>query len=197
MRSFAIIPAAGQSRRMGQPKLLLPWRGATVVRAVIGAWRATAVDRIVVVVRRTDQALIDACRDAGAELLLPNVDPPDMKASVRHALDHLAETCSPAPEDVWLLAPADQPRLSTTVARRLLSEHNPAQPAILVPTFAGHRGHPVLFPWPFAAEVAQLSEQEGVNQLLTRCPVRLLPTDDPVIVDDLDTPEDYERLQQG
>ena len=40
-RSFAVVPAAGRSRRMGRPKLLLPWGESTIIQQVLGAWRAS------------------------------------------------------------------------------------------------------------------------------------------------------------
>ncbi|MEZ6078052.1 MAG: NTP transferase domain-containing protein [Pirellulaceae bacterium] len=55
--TFAIVPAAGRSRRMGQSKLLLPWRGTTVIEHVIEAWLRSRVTQVVVVARRDDLEL--------------------------------------------------------------------------------------------------------------------------------------------
>ena len=193
---FAVVPAAGLSRRMGRPKLLLPWRGRTVVEHLFEAWRAGGVERIVVVVRRDDAALIELCLAAAVELVTPDVDPPDMKWSVRHALARIRERWSPSNADAWLLAPADQPRLSPTVIRTLVAAHcqRHAGDAILVPTWRERRGHPVLFPWSLAAEVDELPEDSGVNRLLKTHQVVELAVDDDAIVEDLDTPDDYRRL---
>ncbi|MBI2479659.1 MAG: hypothetical protein HYV60_13815, partial [Planctomycetia bacterium] len=65
------------------------------------------------------------------------------------------------------------------------------------PTSDGKRGHPVLFPWAVASSVATLAENEGVNALLERFPVRTLECSGPAIHGDLDTPDDYERLRSG
>ena len=87
------------------------------------------------------------------------------------------------------------PRLSSTLIQRLLSAHDPAAPAILVATQRGRRGHPVLFPWPFAGQVAGLGADEGINAMLARNPVRLIECEDMAVLDDMDTPDDYRRLQ--
>ena len=45
----ALVPAAGSSKRMGQPKLLLEFDGHTLIGRVVGALRAGGVERVVVV----------------------------------------------------------------------------------------------------------------------------------------------------
>src|SRR5690606_25777101 len=83
-RCFAVIPAAGQSRRMGQHKLLLPWAGRTVFEAVVAAWQGVPVEAAVVVARSDDRPLIELCRRLSLDVVLPDPPPDDMKASVAH-----------------------------------------------------------------------------------------------------------------
>ena len=110
---------------------------------------------------------------------------------------HIEEHHAPQSEDCWLLAPADMPDLSPRIIRQLLNKYN--QREILVPTLANRRGHPVLFPWGFAAEVRQLREEEGVNAIVARRGSREITCDDiePSAIDpfaDIDTPDDYRDL---
>lgn len=205
-RSFGVIPAAGQSRRMGQPKLKMAWGSATVIEHVVAAWRRSGVDHVVAVVRPDDEELGELCDQAGAIVVAPAVPPPQMKDSVIAAVDAIAARFDPRDDAAWLLAPADMPRLSAAVIDLLLDEHQPARPAILVPTHqspangpalpggGARRGHPVLFPWPLAQDLTGLAEDEGVNALLARGPVREIAVGVPSILDDLDTREDYRRL---
>ena len=195
-RVFAVVPAAGRSRRMGQAKLLLPWREATVIEQVLAAWQGSRVASVVVVVHPDDTELANVCRRAGADVQVAATPPPDMKASVRLGLAWLDEHFAPTDADAWMLAPADVPELTSRQIDWVLAEHNPSAAEILVPVHAGRRGHPVLFPWPLAAEVATLAEDEGINALVKRHRVRELPIDDPGILTDLDTPEDYRRLRE-
>jgi molybdenum cofactor cytidylyltransferase len=177
---------------MGQDKLLMPWGDATVVESILASWRESKVDDIVVVTRRDQAELRKLCGDA--IVVACETDPPEMKDSVRAALNHIQQTFSPADQDVWLLAPADMPQLDATVTDTVLAAHNPSAPSIIVPVKGDKRGHPVLFPWALAAIVEQLSDDEGVNALLKRHPVRRLECDSTNIHGDLDTPEDYQRL---
>ena len=195
MKSIAVIPAAGESRRMGRPKLLLPWRGKTIIDHVLDAWTASRVDHVVVVARAGDEALLDALRRRNVDVALADPPPEEMKDSVAVGLAFARRTYAPGPGDVWLLAPADMPRLSSAVIDRLLAEHDSRSPQILVPQAGNRNGHPVLFPWGLAEEVEKLGANEGINVLRERSPWRAVGIDDSAAFDDLDTPEDYRRLR--
>ncbi len=193
-RSFAIVPAAGRSRRMGVPKLLLPWAGGTLIEAALAAWKAAGVRHRMVVVHPADACLAHVVRQAGAEVCLAPLPPPDMKASVRLGLEYAAERWQASEGDVWLLAPADIPNFSPQLVQTLLATHAEHPEPILVPVHAGQRGHPVLFPWRYAAEVSRLPTAAGVNRLLEIFPVREVSSPWPA-AEDIDTPEAYRRLR--
>ena len=200
MRSFAIIPAAGRSQRMGQPKLLLPWRNSTVIEHVLAAWRASQVSRVLMVVHPTDHQLAEIGQNGGVLVIQPEIPPSEMKVSVRLALDYLKEQLQPRASDAWLVAPADLPDVRTDTIDRVISAYaaslhgTPLATRIWAPTCAGRRGHPVLFPWPLAEQVERLADDEGINALLSQNPVELVEVES-LGDDDLDTPEDYERLR--
>ncbi len=206
MTSYAIIPAAGRSRRMGSPKLLLPWGSATIIEHVLEAWRGSRVDRIVVVVHPDDEELARRCEGNRVTVVFPPSPPPEMKDSVAAGIRHVEVMESPTRGDCWLLAPADMPHLSSATIDRLLAEHARRSghserneeswtvAPILVPVHGGQRGHPVLFPWALAADVLALPTAEGVNQLLRRHGVLEVPCGAEAIGDDVDTIDDYRRL---
>ena len=194
VNSFAIVPAAGRSRRMGTPKLCLPWRGQTLIQFVLDQWQAGGVTQIVVVAAPDDTQLQTLVRSRpSVELLIPATPPREMKDSVRLALEAIATRHSPAPADVWLLAPADLPNLNPHTIQRLLSAHDPLRPTILVPVAEGRRGHPVLFPWTLAQEVAKLPADQGVNALLKQAAYREVAGGSATDFLDLDSPDDYQQ----
>ena len=190
-RSFAVLPAAGYSRRMGVPKLLLPWKKGTVIEQVIATWQASSVHRIWVVLRQDQQQLIRICRESGVDTLVLEQAPAEMKHSVQAALFRIQQLEQPEEQDVVLLAPADLPYLPTEVIDRLLAQYDSQDPCILLPVFGGRRGHPVLIPWHLSGEVQTLGPGQGVNALLDRHPLRTLPVDDSGCLRDLDQPVDY------
>lgn len=196
-RAFAIVPAAGDSLRMQRPKLLLPWQGKVLIEHVLAAWKASGVRATAVVIRPDDNELAAVVEKAGAVVVRPPLPPPDMRASVSFGLGEIRRLFEPQAHDAWLVAPGDLPRLSTQVVDRLITEHVAQPDAALVPTTGARRGHPVLFPWHWTTRVRHLEADEGLNTLvrdgLTReidCQDLLEPGD----FDDIDTPQDYDRL---
>lgn len=201
MQTFAIIPAAGRSQRMGQPKLLLPWGTRTVLEQVLAAWQASRVDHVVLVVHPDDTRIAELGRQAGAVVVQPAVAPSDMKASVSLGLEYIAAHFQPTDADAWLVAPADIPGLVTTTIDRLIAAYaaslaeNAGVRSIWAPRAGERHGHPVLFPWPLAAEVKKLGAQDGMNGLVARNRLETIDLGEAGVLEDLDTPDDYERLR--
>jgi len=205
-RFFAIVPAAGHSSRMGCPKLLLPLNDRPLILHTLAGWLHSAIDSATVVVRPGDEPLRTVLQVASAatptrlHIVVPQHDPSDMKASLQIALVHIEQVYQPQPDDAFLVAPADMPQLSSPIINRLVDYHRSQRAVqILVPTLNSRRGHPVLFPWRFAAEVHQLAASDGLNAIVDRNQVTYLPCDDlltsptaPFL--DVDTPEEYERI---
>lgn len=197
-RIFVVIPAAGHSRRMGRPKLLLPLGDKTVLERLLGALDLPGIAARLVVVRKDDDSLASLASAAGAKLVRPNVDPPEMRSSVEHALRALQRDFAPASDDGWMLVPADHPVLDRGVVERLLTAWRDSGAEILVPTCGGRRGHPTLFRWRLAKDVFALPADAGLNRLLRdrAADVREVPIDDPALLIDLDTPEEYDALRR-
>jgi molybdenum cofactor cytidylyltransferase len=197
-RTFALVPAAGRSSRMGRPKLLLPVAGRTVLEHVIAGFRSAGIEAVLVVLARdAPEELVRMARAAGAEVLTLSDQTADMRATIEQGLTWLEQHCHPDPEDGWLLAPADHPTLDPAVVRQLL-EAREAEPAasLFLPTFEGRRGHPALLGWRHVAAIRQLPEGQGLNVYLRaqEGQTRLVPVSSADILCDLDTPEDYARL---
>jgi molybdenum cofactor cytidylyltransferase len=195
-RVIAVIPAAGHSRRMGQPKLLLDVGGETVIRRLIDALSAGGVDEAHVLVRAEDAALRKELERTPAVVHLAAGDPPDMRASVEQLLEQIAATVHPPENAAWLLCPADHPVLNGQVVAQLCAESADRRDAILVPTHDGRRGHPTLFPWRVAACVPQIPAGHGLNWLLQEGGERVVEVavEEPGVLLDLDDPDDYARL---
>lgn len=195
-RLFAVVPAAGRSRRMGRPKLLMRLGETTVIGRLLDHLQQAGVVERLVVVRRDDEPLAAAVRERGATLVQPALDPPDMRASVACALEALQSSRSPSDRDGWLLIPADAVLLEPGVIANLREVWDREQPLILVPEFEGRRGHPVCFRWGLAREVGTIPPDHGVNWLVQQhaAEVRTWTAPDRSVLFDLDTPEDYEAL---
>jgi molybdenum cofactor cytidylyltransferase len=192
-----LIPAAGHSRRMGRPKLGLPVAGKTVLEHVVTTLLDAGVNPVLVVLGPHVADLSDVARAAGASVLLLPWPTPDMRATIERGLLWLDETLRPGDEDDWLLSPGDHPTMEIAVVRELIAARaaNPRM-SILVPTHEGRRGHPTLIRWRHAAGLRAHPAGEGLNTYLRSLAAETLelPVSSGSVVEDLDTPEDYERL---
>lgn len=193
MSIAALILAAGASTRMGRPKALLDYRGTTFVENIINTARAAAVNHIVVAVSSYDDKIKKLLHLHGVELV-HNAEPEtagplgSIRAGVQTLINQSVEYAM-----IW---PVDHPhvRLGTIVTLR--ESAIGAGPAIILPTRGGRRGHPVVFGRSVFHELLQAPDSEGARFVVRRLPERVLelPVDDPAVVQDIDTPEDYDEL---
>jgi molybdenum cofactor cytidylyltransferase len=195
--TIAVLPAAGASRRMGRPKLLLPFRGAPLVASVVGALRGGGVDGIVLVTAADDEELREWARQAGVATAVNPAPERGMLSSIQEGIAALGGADALARRgDVLLVSPADLPHLRpesvAELRRRMAAEKAP----LAVPLYRGKRGHPLALAPALIPEILHLDPEIGLKQLRDRHEAELLevPVDDPGVVADVDTPADYERL---
>jgi len=159
--------------------------------------RDGGVERVLVVTRPDVPQLPQVAAAAGAAVCRLSDETADMRATVELGLRWIEEHWRPRPEDVWLLAPADQPALDVNVVRSLCIAYGrqPGQ-TILIPTHQGRRGHPTLIAWRHVAGIRALPAGEGLNAYFRAHAEETLelPLASSGVLSDLDTPEDYEGL---
>jgi molybdenum cofactor cytidylyltransferase len=191
-----IILGAGASSRMGRPKLLLPWQDTTVVGQIIATWRELGAAQVVVVMRPAD-ALLAAELDR-LELSVANrIENPAPERGMFSSLLCAAQWHGWQKGIArWAVALGDQPHLPSPDLRRLLAlqAQNPhcfGQPAV-----GGRTGHPVILPSPAFDELKRTGATTFKEFLkLAAIPRVQLEMAHPGVLLDLDTPEDYIRLQ--
>lgn len=184
-----VILAAGESRRYGQPKALLPWRGEPFIRHVIRAARRAGLSPVIVVGGAHTPQIRLACADMDAQL----VHNPDWEegqsASLRVGLSALTAQVGAA---VFLLA--DQPQVPNGLVTALVEAHAAGLPTIVAPLVDGQRANPVLFDRRAFPELMTLRGEMGGRALFSKYPIAWVPWHDPRILLDVDTPEDYQAL---
>lgn len=193
-RVAGVVPAAGASVRMGTPKGLLQLEGVTFARRVTTALRDGGCDPVLLVVRAGDTRLAAEARDAGATVL-ENPDPgPGPLSSLRLALGHLAGT---AEHVVWL--PLDHPRVEARTVEALIAAARAHDADVTLPVHEGSRGHPAVFGRAVFSELLDPELEGGARTVVHRHlgSARLVDTDDPGVLVDVDTPGEYQALVNG
>jgi len=186
-----IVLAAGLSRRMGRPKVLLPLDGQPVVRHVVQTLIAACLEPIIVVAG-TEHLAIGAALSGLATTLALNPHPESGQASsIRVGIAALPRTTAAA-----VVALGDQPLVPPEVIKGLLAARERTGKAIVAPRYRDGLGNPVLFARETFAEIEQLSGDRGARSVIERDPSRVAIVDfDLAMPQDVDTPEDYARLR--
>lgn len=184
----AILLAAGLSRRMGVCKQLLPLGGKTVIARCLEGLRAGGAEEVIVVVGPQGAAVAAEICNHPVRLVRTTDPDGDMACSVRAGRAALPPTVSGV-----LIAPCDHPLVMPETVAGLIAAHRRDPAAIIIPSYAGRRGHPTCFP---RGILDELDGTATLRDLVRRDPGRLchLETTDPGVVLDMDTPEDYRRL---
>jgi len=186
----AVVLAAGRSRRMGTQKLILPYAGSTVIGHIVEQLADSALGRTYVVVASDQAEVADAVSGHPVEVVV-NPDPDSgMLSSVRCGLRALPDGCRAV-----LLALGDQPGISPRLVNALVEAFAQTDKDIAVPTHDGRRGHPLLFSIDYRDKILGEYDEVGLRGLLRNHPEAVLevPVPWPVVLTDLDYPEDYRR----
>jgi len=185
----AIVLAAGLARRMGRQKLLLEWKGKPVVRWSVEGVLPHVGDCVVVVPPQGET--IRAALTGLAVRFAVNPRPQDGQGtSIAAGARALAPRTAAA-----LVALGDQPTTPASVIPALLAALKGDGKAIVVPSYRGTRGTPVLFSSACFAELAALTGDAGARSVVGARPERVQTVEiDAPMPSDVDTPEDYARL---
>ena len=191
-----ICVAAGLSSRMGAFKPLLPLGDQTIIRTLIMRYRSCGIDQVILVTGHNADQLEEHVRDLGV-LCRRNIRyaVSDMFESVKlgvHA--YLAEGKEPSSDDRIFVTPSDIPLVKKSTVTTLLTAVGEA----CIPTTYGRKGHPLCLARHLLDDILSYTGNEGLQGALRALDVNLttVPVDDPGILVDADTPDDYARLQQ-
>jgi molybdenum cofactor cytidylyltransferase len=187
----AIIPAAGQSKRMGQPKMLMPWGKSTVIEHVISTFLKAGIEDVIVVTGGARE-LVEGTISQYPVRTIHNRDyaAGEMLSSIQCALRVM-----PTQVQATLIGLGDQPQVQEKSIRLICDEYRNGQSTLIVPSFQMRRGHPWLVARPLWSEILALKPAESPRDFLTRHAneIHYVNVNTQSVLADLDTPEDYEK----
>jgi molybdenum cofactor cytidylyltransferase len=191
MMIWAIILAAGESKRMGRPKMLLPWGEQTIIETVIDAATQAMVDGIVVVVGANAEKVAEAINGRPVELSVNPHFREGMLSSIQWGLNSI-----PAAARAALVMLGDQPLIASSTIDMVIKAYRQGNHGIVLPVYRGKRGHPMLLDMKYKDEVAQLDGNIGLRELTYHNVEDVLEVelDDSGILSDVDTREEYQEM---
>lgn len=190
-RVTAVILAAGQGKRMGQTKQLLPWGDTTVLGQTIHNVQQTAVHNCLIITGHEAKAVQTIAKVEGVETYHnSDYEAGEMLSSLQTAVRQLPENITAV-----LVMLADQPMVEPETIDLLLDAFWQGHSDLIAPVFEGKRGNPVLIGRPFFAELLALPPGDAPRTLLQQhaASLHLVPVPTDAILRDLDSLEQYEQ----
>ncbi|NPV76779.1 MAG: nucleotidyltransferase family protein [Anaerolineae bacterium] len=187
----AVVLAAGMSIRMGQPKLLMPWGSTTVIGKVIDTLIAAAVNPIVVVVGGSQEGIRRLLTGLPVVIVYnPHFANGEMLESLQTGLKDIPDYVQAS-----LMVLGDQPQILESTVRSVIARYQPDVPRLIIPSYRYRRGHPWLIPRKFWFEIMNLKPPLTLRDFLKQHTdeIDYLNVDNSSVLEDLDTPEDYQK----
>jgi molybdenum cofactor cytidylyltransferase len=191
----AAILAAGESRRMGQPKALLPYRGKTFLGHLLDVTRHPRIGlQRVVLGAQPEEIFASVELDYSAVVLNPEWQKGQL-SSIQAAVRSLPANMT----EGLLVCPVDQPLISAELVALLIEMFDSSGKPIALPTYQGKRGHPVIFRSSLYAELLAASPEIGARAVVWAHAADLLevPTSEEGVVLNLNDPGTLKRVMEG
>jgi molybdenum cofactor cytidylyltransferase len=190
----AIILAAGESKRMGKPKMLLPWDKSTVLQTVITTFQAAGIQDIIVVTGSARNQVDLLIGQTVQTIYNENYLKGEMLSSIQLGLRFKMRE-----SQAVFIALGDQPQIQVRTIQHILQEYKQTNSSLIVPSYNMRRGHPWLVARELWDDLLKTEPPETAREFLYQHSndIHYIALDTPTILQDLDTPEDYLKSQSG
>ena len=192
-RIAGLILAAGASSRMGADKALLRWGERTFLEHLLGVLRAAGAEPVRVVAG-ANAAAVEKAVPLGPGELVTNINwERGQISSLIAGLDSLPRECEGA-----LVCLVDHPCISSKLVSALMDKFRETRRAIVVPTFQGRRGHPVIFAASLFDELRAAPPDQGARHVVHQhtADILVVPTEEEGILLNTNDPAAYEKILQ-
>lgn len=188
--NWAVILAAGSSRRMGSQKLLLPFAQSTIIETVVDNVLNSSIEHVLVVLGANQSEVRNILGSRPVQFCYNKEHEDGMLSSVKCGIRALPSDALTA-----LIYMGDQPGIPPSVSNSVIEAYSEELFGIVIPVHMHRRGHPLLVDMKYRKEIEQLDLEEGLRSLRHYFPEDVLEVevDEPGILVDIDTPEDYKK----
>jgi molybdenum cofactor cytidylyltransferase len=187
---WSIILAAGESKRMGFPKMMLTFKGRTILETVIEVVSSSSVNNTLIVLGAEKEKLTDLIRKYCVKHCYNDNYREGMLSSVKCGFSNL-----PSDFDAVLVFQGDQPLITTEAINMVIEAYRSSGKGIVIPVYNKKRGHPILIDRKYTDNIKKLDNRVGLRSLPYQFSydVMEVETNDPGILRDFDTYEEYEK----
>ena len=189
----AVLTAAGLSSRMGRPKPLLEWRGATLVEYQVRVLLEAGASEVVVVLGHRAEEVVELVDRAGGRYVVNERYAEGRTSSIKAGLAAVSTDVN----EIVLMG-VDQPRTPEIVSR-VIEAHLEAGALLTSPRYQGRGGHPLIFSVRLLPELMLISEaNQGLREVFEchRSEINEVRFENPIIRLDLNTPEAYHSARR-
>jgi len=188
----AVILAAGLSRRMGQPKMLLPVGDGTLLQQIVRTYLQILPPEQIIVVTGFQASQI--AQSVAAMKVAITFNPAFEEGMLSSVQAGISEANKFARDS--FLALGDQPFIQQQTLGSLVDSHRLSDAMLSQPVHCGKSGHPLLISSRGFDEILSLSRTDTLKTFVNRHHVNAVETADGFVLNDVDTPSDYQRLLQ-
>jgi molybdenum cofactor cytidylyltransferase len=193
----AVILSGGESRRMGSPKALIPYRGATFLQHLLDVARHPKIAPVLVVLGpHADQIRKEVTLEPSSVVINHDWEKGQL-SSIQAALRHLA-AAEPQTDGIMLFL-VDHPLVSAALVDQLIAEFHRSGKPIVLPTFHSKRGHPVIFARRLYEALLAAPLEKGARTVVWAHAGEVLevPTEEEGVVLNLNDPETFRKALGG
>lgn len=183
----AVIMAAGSSKRMEQNKLLMKYKDSIIIEYVIDVIKSIEFSRVLLV--GSDNQVLNMAEKHGLEVIENLNSHKGQSESIKLAVDYFNN------KQGYMFFCGDQPFIDKENLNKLLIESDLNKEAIIVPTFKGRRGSPVIFPYGLKDQLSNLQGDNGGREVIKHYNViKFVEVDNELFLKDIDTMEEYKMF---
>ncbi|MHC0038757.1 nucleotidyltransferase family protein [Pseudoneobacillus sp. C159] len=194
VKCAAILLAAGKSTRMGRLKALLPWEGTTLLQHQLAQLEQSDIHSLIVVVGYQSEKLLPYINKTSAHVVINEHVELGKTESIKRGILSVTED-----HDCMVMIAVDQP-VNDLLINGMIHYFQQTNSKIIIPTYKGKRGHPILFSTELRDELLQISEEKnGLREVVNRWKSEMgeLEVSDPSILYNFNSPMDYEAFSKG
>ena len=189
---YAILLAAGESKRMGALKQILPFGKSTVIETIIDSLWESDIEKVRVVLGYRSEEISGVIGNREVDIVINKNYKNGMLSSIKCGISSLPEDA-----EAFLLCLVDQPAIMASDINKLIKAYRKSGKGIIIPAYNGKRGHPIIFDRKYIDDIINLKEDgDGLREVVWKNShdVLEIEVENEAVIKDMDNIEEYREI---